>query len=309
MADRKKMKTRALLSAAAWSAMALAVTGMVTPEIAAAADRTGQSENRSRDRDRPDFRNRSNGSARVQAPSRENWSRGDNRQAQSRTPDMTQSRRQAIRTGQEQREERQKVERQRDQQRDVRQDRQNDRRVYGSDRRNDRTERREERRDNRYERRDDRTNNRYDRRDDRRNDRSDRRDDRRDYRNDRNNRQDWRYNNRDQRRDYRDTRRWNRQDWRRDNRYNWRDYRARHRSTYRIGRYYAPYYGYSYRRLGIGFTLGSMFYGNRYWINDPWAYRLPEVYGPYRWVRYYDDVLLVNVYSGEVVDVIYDFFW
>ena len=61
--------------------------------------------------------------------------------------------------------------------------------------------------------------------------------------------------------------------------------------------------------MNIGFRLGNLFYGNRYWINDPWQYRLPEVYGPYRWVRYYDDVLLVNTYSGEVVDVIYDFFW
>ena len=60
---------------------------------------------------------------------------------------------------------------------------------------------------------------------------------------------------------------------------------------------------------GIGFTLGNLFYSDRYWLNDPWQYRLPEVYGPYRWVRYYDDVLLVNTYSGEVVDVIYDFFW
>ena len=52
-----------------------------------------------------------------------------------------------------------------------------------------------------------------------------------------------------------------------------------------------------------------MFFGSRYQINDPWRYRLPAVYGPYRWVRYYDDVLLVDIYSGEVVDVIYDFFW
>ncbi|MCJ2186158.1 RcnB family protein [Novosphingobium beihaiensis] len=108
------------------------------------------------------------------------------------------------------------------------------------------------------------------------------------------------------RNNYRD---WNRHAWRNDHRYNWRSYRARHRSTYRIGRYYAPYHGYSYRRFGIGIRLGSLFYSSRYWINDPWAYRLPAVYGPYRWVRYYDDVLLVNVYTGEVADVIYDFFW
>ena len=72
---------------------------------------------------------------------------------------------------------------------------------------------------------------------------------------------------------------------------------------------YVPYRNWSYRRISVGFTLGSLFYGSRYWINDPWRYRLPEVYGPYRWVRYYDDVLLVDMYSGQVVDVIYDFFW
>ncbi|GFE72842.1 RcnB family protein [Novosphingobium sp. TCA1] len=106
-----------------------------------------------------------------------------------------------------------------------------------------------------------------------------------------------------------DNRRWDRNDWRRDNRYDWQHYRDRNRSIYRMGGYYAPYRGYAYRRLSIGFSLGSLFYGSNYWINDPWQYRLPPVYGPYRWVRYYDDVLLVDVYSGEVVDVIYDFFW
>ncbi|WP_052505687.1 RcnB family protein [Novosphingobium sp. P6W] len=104
-------------------------------------------------------------------------------------------------------------------------------------------------------------------------------------------------------------RNWDRNSWRRDNRYDWQSYRSRNRSTYQIGRYYSPYQNYSYRRVGIGFSLGSMFYGNRYWVNDPWQYRLPEVYGPYRWVRYYNDVMLVDIYSGEVVDVIYDFFW
>jgi hypothetical protein len=36
---------------------------------------------------------------------------------------------------------------------------------------------------------------------------------------------------------------------------------------------------------------------------------LPPVYGPYRWVRYWDDALLVDVRSGRVVDVIHNFFW
>ncbi|MCH7628885.1 MAG: RcnB family protein [Proteobacteria bacterium] len=102
--------------------------------------------------------------------------------------------------------------------------------------------------------------------------------------------------------------RWN-NDWRRDNRYNWYAWRNQNRNVFRGGYYYAPYRGYNYSRLSIGFTLGSPFYSQRYWISDPWAYRLPPAYGPYRWVRYYDDVLLVDTYSGEVVDVIYDFFW
>ena len=106
-----------------------------------------------------------------------------------------------------------------------------------------------------------------------------------------------------------DHRRWDRNNWRRDTRYNWSGYRNQHRDLYRGGRYYSPYNNYRYSRLSIGIFLDSGFYGNRYWINDPWQYRLPEVYGPYRWVRYYDDVLLVDIYSGEVVDVIHNFFW
>lgn len=115
----------------------------------------------------------------------------------------------------------------------------------------------------------------------------------------------------DRNRDYRrgDYRRWDRKKWRNHNRYNWYDYRRKHRNIYRLGRYYSPYRHHSYSRISIGFYLDNLFFGSRYWINDPWHYRLPDVYGPYRWVRYYDDALLVNTYTGEVVDVVYDFFW
>ena len=101
---------------------------------------------------------------------------------------------------------------------------------------------------------------------------------------------------------------WNR-DWRRDNRYNWSYWRDHNRNQFRVGRYHPPYRDWSYRRLSIGFFLDSGFYGGSYLIDDPWAYRLPPAYGPYRWVRYYDDAMLVDIYSGEVVDTIYDFFW
>ena len=103
------------------------------------------------------------------------------------------------------------------------------------------------------------------------------------------------------------TRQWSNH-WRNDRNYDWRHYRDRNRSIFRLGRYYDPY-RYGYRRFSIGFSLFPSYYRSNYWLNDPWMYRLPPAYGPYRWVRYYDDALLVNIYTGQVVDVEYNFFW
>ena len=100
---------------------------------------------------------------------------------------------------------------------------------------------------------------------------------------------------------------WN-HDWRHDHRYDWWGYRNHYRSLFRLGSYYDPY-GWGYRRWSIGFSLWPSYYGSNYWLNDPAMYRLPPAYGPYRWVRYYDDALLVDLYTGQVVDVIYNFFW
>jgi len=102
--------------------------------------------------------------------------------------------------------------------------------------------------------------------------------------------------------------RWN-NGWRNDNRYDWRGWRSEHRDTFHAGRYSAPFNDYFYHRLGVGFFLEPMFYGYDYLIDNPWEYRLPPAYGPYHWVRYYNDVLLVDTETGEVVDTIYDFFW
>lgn len=96
--------------------------------------------------------------------------------------------------------------------------------------------------------------------------------------------------------------------WRHDHRYDWRSYRTRYGSLYRLGRYYDPY-GWGYRRYSTGFNLWPSYYGSGFWLNDPWQYRLPPAYGPYRWVRYYDDALLVDIYTGRVVDVIHGVFW
>ena len=102
---------------------------------------------------------------------------------------------------------------------------------------------------------------------------------------------------------------WNR-GWRNDNRYDWNRYRSGNSSLYRLPRYYAPNgWGNGYRRFSIGITLSSLLWDQDYWIDDPWSYRLPEAYGPYRWVRYYDDALLIDIRSGQVVDTVYDIFY
>jgi hypothetical protein len=133
-----------------------------------------------------------------------------------------------------------------------------------------------------------------DRRGDRRGDwRNDRRDDRRG---------DWRNDNRGSRNN------WNR-NWRNDNRYDWQRYRYSNRNRFHIGPYYSPYRGYGYNRFSIGIFLDPFFYDQRYWIGDPWQYRLPPAEPGTEWVRYYNDVLLVDIYTGEVLDTIYDFFW
>lgn len=142
-------------------------------------------------------------------------------------------------------------------------------------------------------------------------DRDRNRDYQRDYRRDDNrngwsNRDGW--NNRNSWSSRGNNQRWS-NNWRQDRRYDWSGYRSSNRNLFRMPRYYAPYRGYNYSRLSIGFVLGSGFYGSNYWINDPWSYRLPPAYAGYRWVRYYNDVILVDTYTGEVADVIHNFFW
>jgi hypothetical protein len=113
----------------------------------------------------------------------------------------------------------------------------------------------------------------------------------------------------DRRGDWNGNRRWDRNGWRNDRRYDWQGWRNSNRYIYRNPGYYAPYRNYRYSRLSIGIVLDRLFWGQNYWIGDPWQYRLPDPGPGFAWVRYYDDVLLIDTYSGEVVDVIYDFFW
>lgn len=99
-----------------------------------------------------------------------------------------------------------------------------------------------------------------------------------------------------------------RRDWRSDRRHDWRDHRRRHRSLFHFGFYYDPF-GWNYRPYSIGWRLWPSYYQSSYWLQDPGMYRLPYAPPGYRWIRYYDDALLVDTWDGTVVDVIRDFFW
>ena len=56
--------------------------------------------------------------------------------------------------------------------------------------------------------------------------------------------------------------------------------------------------------LPIGWRLWPGYYSSHFWINDPWQYRLPYAPPGTQWVRYYDDAVLVDMWSGQVEDVI-----
>jgi Ni/Co efflux regulator RcnB len=88
----------------------------------------------------------------------------------------------------------------------------------------------------------------------------------------------------------------------------WREYRRKHQSVYRRGNYQAPR-GYRYTPVRVGFQLRPVYYGNRYWISDPQTYRLPRANVGARYIRYGNDVLLINTRTGRVLRVYNGFFW
>ena len=111
---------------------------------------------------------------------------------------------------------------------------------------------------------------------------------------------------REERRDVQHARRELREDRRDYRRDEWRDYRRHNRGLYARGHWRSPH---RYHAFHPGGRIGSGYYGPRYYIADPWRYRLPPARGHHRWVRHYDDVLLVDTRRGIVLDVIRSFFW
>ncbi|HVJ00874.1 MAG TPA: RcnB family protein [Sphingomonas sp.] len=113
-----------------------------------------------------------------------------------------------------------------------------------------------------------------------------------------------------ERRDVREARQEYREDLRDRNRRwgdnDWRDYRTRNRGVYSRGSWHAPF---RYTRFRSGVRIAPSYWGSRYWISDPWRYRLPPAGRYQRWVRHYDDVLLIDSRRGIVLRVLNNFFW
>ena len=104
---------------------------------------------------------------------------------------------------------------------------------------------------------------------------------------------------RDDRRDVREARREYHEDW--------RDYRARHPDHYR-GPAWAGPRGYRWRPVNVGYRFEPAFYERRYWV-DPYRYHLRPVHGWQRWVRYGNDVVLIDIRTGRVLAVESSFFF
>lgn len=93
------------------------------------------------------------------------------------------------------------------------------------------------------------------------------------------------------------SRRWSRDDW--------RVYRESNRALYARGGWHAPF---RYSAFRPGVRIAPAYWDRRYVIGDPWRYHLPPARGYERWVRHYDDVLLIDARRGVVIDVYRGFF-
>lgn len=83
---------------------------------------------------------------------------------------------------------------------------------------------------------------------------------------------------------------------------------ARHHNRHWTA-YRAPSQNWAYRPLSVGYQLRPAFYEPRYAISDYGAFRVRAPGRNMRWIRYGDDLLLVNVRTGRVLDVVHNRYW
>lgn len=99
--------------------------------------------------------------------------------------------------------------------------------------------------------------------------------------------------------------------WNNNNyRNNWTQYRRNFNSPRRfnVGIYHAPR-GYYYHRYSYGDRLPALYFARNYWLSEFLLYGLFAPPPGLIWVRYGPDALLVDQYTGEIVQVRYNVFY
>lgn len=91
---------------------------------------------------------------------------------------------------------------------------------------------------------------------------------------------------------------------------NWQQYRHNYNSPrrYRVGAYHGPR-NFQYRRWSYGERLPSAYYARSFWLLNAISYGLFSPPPGLIWVRYGDDALLIDQYTGEIIQVRYDVFY
>ncbi len=87
-----------------------------------------------------------------------------------------------------------------------------------------------------------------------------------------------------------------------------RSFNAPHQFRWRGPTYRQPP-GFYYQRWSYGQFLPSLFWGSNYWISDFSYYDLMPPPPGTTWVRYGPDALLIDRYTGEVIQVEYSVFY
>jgi Ni/Co efflux regulator RcnB len=79
-------------------------------------------------------------------------------------------------------------------------------------------------------------------------------------------------------------------------------------NRFHISPYRAPY-GFYARSWGFGDFLPRGWFGQSYWIGDFIDYDLPYPPPGFEWVRVGDDAIMVDQYTGRIVQVVRGIFW
>jgi Ni/Co efflux regulator RcnB len=77
---------------------------------------------------------------------------------------------------------------------------------------------------------------------------------------------------------------------------------------FHYGDYHAPR-GYEYRRWSYGDHLPAIYFERDYWIPNYWNFGLAWAPDGCEWVRFGPDAVLVDIDTGEVIQVVYDVFY